>query len=90
MTNHTHSLPQFGGQLGEDCMLARSASYVKTTGEWAARSPRRSVDAAAKRYAREHMVAVVMLANDDAVGYFYDVANDRVASKVFRQPEWAA
>lgn len=51
---------------------------------------RRSVEAAAKRYAREHMVAVVMLANDDAVGYFYDVANDRVVSKIFRQPEWAA
>lgn len=34
------------------------------------------------------MVAIVILANDDAVGYFYGVANDRVATKVFRNPTW--
>jgi len=71
-------------------MFVLSAPYVKTTGEWAARSRRRSVEAAAKRYAREHMVAVVMLGNDDAVAYLYDVANDRVAKSIYRQPEWVA
>lgn len=69
-------------------MFSRSASFVKTTSEWAARSRRRSVDAAARSFAKANMVAVVMLANDDAVGYFYDVANDRVATKVFRNPSW--
>lgn len=71
-------------------MFSRSASFVKTTGEWAALAPRRSVERSAKRFARENMVAIVMLANDDAVGYYYDVANDRVATKIFRQPEWVA
>ena len=69
-------------------MFSRSASFVKTTGEWAAQAKRRGVETAAKAYAKRHMVAVVMLANDDAVGYFYDVANDRVATKVFRNPIW--
>lgn len=71
-------------------MFSRSAFFVKTTGEWAALAPRRGVDGAAKRFARENMVAVVMLANDDAVMYLYDVANDRVATKVVHQPEWVA
>jgi hypothetical protein len=53
-------------------------------------APRRSVDRAAKRYARENMVAIVMLANDDAVAYLYDVANDRVATKIVHKPEWVA
>jgi hypothetical protein len=69
-------------------MFSRSASFVKTTAEWAARAKRRSVDAAAKAYAKKYMVAVVMLANDDAVGYFYDVANGRVATQVFKNPGW--
>ena len=71
-------------------MFSRSASFVKTTGEWAARAKRRSVEAAAKAYARAHMVAVVMLGNDDAIVYLYDVANDRVAKKICRNVEWAA
>ena len=71
-------------------MFVRSASYVKTTGEWAALAPRRSVESAAKRFARDNMVAVVMLANDDAVAYLYDVANDRVAKKICRDVEWVA
>lgn len=71
-------------------MFSRSASYVKTTREWAARAKRRSVEAAAKAYARQNMVAVVMLGNDDAVAYMYDVANDRVAKQVYRGVEWAA
>lgn len=71
-------------------MFSRSASYVKTTGEWAARSPRRSVDAAAKRFARENMVAVVMLGNDNAVAYLYDPCNDRVVRKGYENVEWSA
>lgn len=71
-------------------MFSRSASFVKTTGEWAAMAKRRSVEAAAKAYARAHMVAIVMLGNDDAVVYLYDVANDRVVKKICRKPEWAA
>lgn len=58
--------------------------------EFAIYKERRSVEAAARRFARENMVAVVMLANDDAVMYLYDAANDRVATKIVRQPEWAA
>ncbi len=84
-TNLGQSCPLFSS---EAAMFSRSASFVKTTGEWAARAKRRGVEAAAKAYAKEHMVAVVMLANDDAVGYFYDVANDRVATKIFSNPSW--
>lgn len=90
MTNHTRTLPQFSGQLREVFMFSRSAFFVKTAGEWAALAPRRSVESAAKRFARENMVAVAMLANDDAVMYLYDAANDRVATKIVRQPEWVA
>ncbi|EPR09793.1 hypothetical protein M527_06600 [Sphingobium indicum IP26] len=84
------TLPQFGGQHREACMFVRSASYVKTTKEWAALAPRRSVESAAKRFARENMIAVVMLGNDDAVAYLYDPANDRVAKAIYRHPEWVA
>lgn len=71
-------------------MLSLSAPFVKTTREWAARSPRRSADAAARRFAREHMVAVILAPNDDAVIYLYDVANDRVARTVEKNPRWVA
>jgi len=71
-------------------MFSRSASYVKTTGEWAAMARRRSVDAAAKTFAKVNMVAVVMLGNDDAVVYLYDVANDRIAKQVNHNVEWTA
>lgn len=71
-------------------MFVRSAPFVKTTQEWAARAKRRSVDAAASAYARANMVAVVMLANDDAVAYLYDPANDRVTRATYRNVEWAA
>lgn len=90
MTNHTQPQPQSGGQPREVVMFSRSAFFVKTTSEWAALAPRRSVESAAKRFARENMVAVAMLANDDAVMYLYDAANDRVATKIVRQPEWVA
>lgn len=70
-------------------MFVSSASYVKTSREWAALAPRRSIESAAKRYARENMVAVVMLGNDDAVSYLFDVANDRVVKTIHRNVEWA-
>lgn len=68
--------------------LPLSAPYVKTPREWAKLAPRGGVESAAKAYARKNMVAVVMLANDDAVVYLFDVANDRVAKKVCRKPTW--
>lgn len=71
-------------------MFHLSASHVKTAREWASCSPRGGVEAAAKRFARENMVAVVMLANDDAVSYLFDVANDRVVKTVHREVKWAA
>jgi hypothetical protein len=70
--------------------FSRSAPFVKTPREWASRPRRRSVDTAASAYARQNMVAVVLLANDDAVGYFYDVGNDRVARVPYRNVEWVA
>ncbi len=71
-------------------MFVSSASHVKTAREWAALAPRRSVESAAKHYARENMVAVVMLGNDDAVSYLFDVANDRVVKTIHRNVEWGA
>lgn len=71
-------------------MFVRSASFVKTSPEWAARSPRRSVDAAARRFARENMVAIIMRGDDSAVSYLFDVANDRIVKTVHRSVEWTA
>ena len=71
-------------------MFVRSAPFVKTSAEWAARSPRRSVDAAARRFARENMVAIIMRGDDSAVSYLYDVANDRISKTTHRNVEWAA
>jgi len=34
------------------------------------------------------MVAVMMRGDDSAVGYFYDVASDRVAKVNYQNPEW--
>ena len=70
-------------------MFVRSASFVKTPREWAALAPRRSVERAARAYAKANMVAVVMLANDDAVSYLYDVANDRVVKTLHKEVRWA-
>ena len=71
-------------------MFVRSAAFVKTVNEWAALAPRRSVDSAAKRYARENMVAVVMHGDDSATAYLFDVANDRIAKVRHSNPEWVA
>jgi hypothetical protein len=89
-TKQTYRSGQFSPFSKETAMFSRSASFVKTSAEWAARAPRRSVESAAKAFARSNMVAVVILANDDAVAYLYDVANDRVAKAVYRNPEWTA
>jgi hypothetical protein len=71
-------------------MFVSSASYVKTAREWAAMAPRGSVESAAKAYARANMVAVVMLGNDDAVSYLFDVANDRVVKRIDRNVRWVS
>ena len=71
-------------------MFVLSAPYVKTVNEWAARAPRRSVESAAKRFARENMVAIVLHGDDSATAYLYDVANDRVAKVKHATPEWVA
>lgn len=69
-------------------MFSRTASFVKTVPEWSALSSRRSADAAARHFAKRHMVAVMMRGDDSAVGYFYDVASDRVAKVNYQNPEW--
>lgn len=70
-------------------MFVRSASFVKTTREWAALAPRGSYDSAARAYAKQHMVAVVMRGDDSAITYLYDVMNDRVSKKTYAKVEWA-
>lgn len=71
-------------------MFVRSASHVKTTTEWAALAARRGADRAARAYAVQHMVAVMMRADDSAVSYLYDVENDKVVRTVHRNVEWVA
>lgn len=71
-------------------MFVRSAPFVKTASEWAALAPRRSVDAAARAYAKANMVAVVMRADDSAVAYLYDAMRGRVAKVDHAAPEWVA
>lgn len=71
-------------------VFVRSAPFVKTVSEWAALAPRRSVDRAARQYAKANMVAVVMRGDDSAVAYLYDAANDRIARVVHAAPEWVA
>lgn len=71
-------------------MFVRSAAFVKTVNEWAALAPRRSVDRAARAFAKDNMVAVVMHGDDSATAYLYDVMNDRVAKVRHSAPEWVA
>jgi hypothetical protein len=87
-TSKTIRSGQFRPSPKESAMFSRSAFFVKTASEWAARAPRRSVESAAKEFARRNMIAVVLLGNDDAVAYLYDAASDRVAKEVHRKPEW--
>lgn len=71
-------------------MFVLSSPFVKTVNEWKARSPRRSADAAARRFARDNMVATIMHGDDSATLYLYDVANDRIATARYAKPEWVA
>lgn len=71
-------------------MFVRSAPYVKTANEWKALSPRRSWKAGARRFAKTNMVAVVMRADDSAVTFLYDVANNRIVEREWAGVEWAA
>lgn len=71
-------------------MFVRSAPFVKTVREWQSLSSRRSADAAARRFAKANMVAIVMRGDDSAVAYLYDVTNDRVARVVHAAPDWVA
>ena len=70
--------------------FSRSAFFVKTANEWRGLSARKSVDGAAKVFAKANMVAVIHRADDSAVGYFYDVANDRVSKVTYQEVEWVA
>jgi len=69
-------------------MFSLSASFVKTSKEWSFVNRRRSVESNAKAFAKLNMVAVVMLPNDDAIVYLYDVANDRIAKQIHKSPRW--
>lgn len=70
--------------------FSRSAPFVKSANEWRGMSRRKSVEGAAKAFAKANMVAVVHRADDSAVGYFFDVANDRVSKVTYRNVEWVA
>lgn len=70
--------------------FSRSAPFVKSANEWRFLSRRKSVEAAAKAFAKANMVAIVHRGDDSAVGYFFDVANDRVARVTYPKVEWLA
>jgi hypothetical protein len=71
-------------------MFSLSAPFVKTANEWRGLSARKSVEGAAKAYAKANMVAVIHCADDSAVAYLYDMANARVAKVTYHNVEWAA
>jgi len=71
-------------------MFVLSAPFVKTAREWAALAKRRSVESAARAYAKANMVAVVLCGDDSAVSYMYDVEGDKVVRTVHRNVEWVA
>lgn len=70
--------------------FSRSAFFVKSANEWRCKSRRKSIEGAAKTFARANMVAIVHRANDSAVGFFYDVANNRIARITYPEVEWTA
>jgi hypothetical protein len=70
--------------------FSRTAFFVKSANEWRGLSRRKSVEGAAKAFAKANMVAVIHRADDSAVGFFYDVANDHVAKVTYSNVEWAA
>ena len=70
--------------------FSRSAFFVKSANEWRGLSVRKSIEGAARAFAKTNMVAVIHRTDDSAVGFFYDVANDRVARVTYPQVEWLA
>lgn len=70
--------------------FSRSAAFVKSMNEWRGISARHSAAGAAKAFARANMVAVIHRADDSAIGFFYDVANDRVAQVTYPEVKWLA
>ncbi|RWL14853.1 MAG: hypothetical protein EOR57_31400 [Mesorhizobium sp.] len=70
--------------------FSRTAFFVKSANEWRGLSRRKSVEGAAKAFARANMVAVIHRADDSAVGFFFDVANNRVAKVTYSNVEWSA
>lgn len=71
-------------------MFFLSASHVKTANEWRGLSKRKSVDGAARAYAKENMVAIIHRADDSAVAYLFDVANARVSKTSYPKVNWTA
>lgn len=71
-------------------MFVLSAPYVKTANEWKAASRRHSIDGSARAYAKANMVAVVLCGDDSAVSYLYDVMNDRISVKSYKNVEWVS
>lgn len=70
--------------------FSRTAPFVKSANEWRGLARRHSVESAAKAFARKNMVAVIHRADDSAVGFFFDVANNRVARVTYPTVEWLA
>lgn len=67
-----------------------SAFYVKSANEWRGLAARKSVEGAARAFAKANMAAVIHRADDSAVAFFYDVANDRVAKVTYPKVTWVA
>lgn len=68
--------------------FSRSAAFVKSVNEWRGISRRKNATGAAKAFARANMVAVIHRADDSAIGFFYDVANDQIAQVTYPNVEW--
>lgn len=97
MTNHPTTQrgnPASALSLKEALMsvpcFSRSASFVKSANEWRGLAARKSIEGAARAFAKANMVAVIHRADDSAVGFFYDVENERVARVTYPQVEWLA
>ncbi|TIN83068.1 hypothetical protein [Mesorhizobium sp.] len=70
--------------------FSRTAFFVKSANEWRGQSRRKSIEGGAKAFARANMVAVIHRADDSAIGFFFDPANDRVARVTYPHVEWLA
>lgn len=70
--------------------FSRTAPFVKSANEWRGLARRHSVEGAAKEFARKNMVAVIHRADDSAIGFFFDAANNRIARVSYPAVEWLA